>query len=746
MREQDPPLPSVLSAASPKPLRTLWSKGAIRWQIALGVLAALMIAGLTALILWQQREREIATARRNLAAFDTLLAEQTTRAVQGVELVVKDVVDDELAAIGITTAEEFNRLQFSEDLYKRLKQRTMNIPQLDAITMVSADGRLISFSRYFPIPDVDISDREYYQALRDNSAATMFLSAPTQNRGDGTWDIYVASRVNGLHGEFIGIVMGAMRLSYFEDLYKEISLGGTSRGGPISIELWRSDGTLLVRYPPWSSDDAAASGTHRLANATIQPGQTIVTITPPAADDPELLAASHLLDSGRLLVSVAQSMNSVLADWRHDSSVVIVAGIGCVMATLLLLAALLRQFATNQAMSRAVEARGEAEQARQVAEERLREAHKLEAIGRLTSGVAHDFNNLLTSIIANTELLLRDRNVGTAASRRLSVVMQAADRGANLIRQLLAFSRQQVLEPNSVDLNAVIRGMQDLLRSTLGQGIVLRLRLGGLVWPALVDAVQIEHLILNLAINARDAMPDGGRLTITTANATAGHPDRPGELPRGEYVIISVADTGTGMSDELQQKVFEPFFTTKPPGKGSGLGLSQVYGVARQSGGTVQLQSQPGQGTTVKVFLPRALTQITPAETDAPAMPPVTGRNSRLVLVVDDDAAVRDTLLTTLVESGFSASAADGGAQALREIEDGLRPDVVLLDRSMPDMDGLALANALRARLRGVPIVFMTGDAARLTAEKWVLEKPFVGRTLTRILLQAMDHVRLPSS
>jgi signal transduction histidine kinase len=487
-------------------------------------------------------------------------------------------------------------------------------------------------------------------------------------------------------------------------------------------------------------DDSAPSGTERTAIAAMRPGQTVVTITPATQDDPALLSASHLLDSGRLVVSVAQTMNSVLADWRHDTIIVTVAGIACVAATLLLLVVLLRQFATYEAMSQAIEAREEAVQARQLAEERLREAHKLEAIGRLTSGVAHDFNNLLTSIIANTELLQHDRGIGPAASRRLSVVMQAADRGANLIRQLLAFSRQQVLEPASVDLNSVIRGMQDLLRSTLGGGIVLRLRLGGLLWSALVDAVQIEHLILNLAINARDAMPDGGRLTIATANASAGHPDRPSELARGEYVVMSVSDTGTGMSDELQQKVFEPFFTTKPPGKGSGLGLSQVYGVARQSGGTVQLQSQPGQGTTVKVFLPRALTHITPpVEADQPVSSLAGSRQSRLVLIVDDDAAVRETLLTTLLESGFGATAADGGAQALREVEDGLRPDVVLLDRSMPEMDGLALAKALRSRLGSVPIVFMTGDAASLIGEQWVLEKPFVGRTLTGILIEALD-------
>jgi signal transduction histidine kinase len=719
----------------------LRSNGPIRLLVISGAVVVLMIAALTALILVEARHRELAATTRNLRAFDILLAEQTARAMQSIELVVKDVTDN-LSASGITTRADFDALKVDEATHLRLEQRIVNIPQLDAITLDSADGRLVNFSRYFPVPDIDISDRDYYRTLRDNPDIDMVFSVPVQNRGDGTWNIYVAQRVSGPHDRFIGIVLGALRLSYFEDLYKEISLGDNDTPDT-SIALWRSDSTLLVRYPP--NPAGIGKRNERLARRNLQPGQTRI-FNGIGADGRPRLVAAQLLDSGRLMVTVAQTMDVVLADWRHDASVIIIAGMVGTIGVVLLVAALARQFATYEAMSHAIAAREEAVQARQVAEDKLRVAHKLEAIGRLTSGVAHDFNNLLTSVIANTELLLRDPSLSAAASRRLSVVMQAADRGAALIRQLLAFSRQQVLEPASVDLNDIVRGMTELLGSTVGSGIRLRLWLEPALWPALVDKVQIEHLILNLAINARDAMPSGGILTIATANASAGHPDRPDDLPRGEYVIVSVTDTGTGMSEELQQHVFEPFFTTKPPGKGSGLGLSQAYGVARQSGGTVQLQSRLGHGTVVEVYLPRALADIVPpdkveGEPPEASKPSVSAHDGprRLVLLVDDDPAVRETVAETLSDAGFAVVSAESGARALDEVERGLRPAALLLDRSMPDLDGPAVARALRVHLGAVPVVFMSGNAAGLADEPWVIEKPFVGRDLTTLVLRALQ-------
>jgi signal transduction histidine kinase len=251
-------------------------------------------------------------------------------------------------------------------------------------------------------------------------------------------------------------------------------------------------------------------------------------------------------------------------------------------------------------------------------EQRLQQSEKMAAVGRLTAGVAHDFNNLLATIVGSAELVERQASTNPALARRLELIMQAAGRGSDLVRQLLAFAKQQPLELMPVDLNQVVEGMTALLRATMGTKIRIDNEIAVGLWPAIVDPVQIEHVILNLAINARDAMADGGSLTIATANVILTEPRRGVDVPAGEYVTVALSDTGTGMTDDVLRKSFEPFFTTKAPGRGSGLGLSQVYGVASQSGGGVEVVSKYGQGTTVRVFLPRGESEAigTPALLD----------------------------------------------------------------------------------------------------------------------------------
>ncbi len=243
---------------------------------------------------------------------------------------------------------------------------------------------------------------------------------------------------------------------------------------------------------------------------------------------------------------------------------------------------------------------------RERAETALVQAQKLEAVGQLTSGIAHDFNNLLTVILGGIERLRATLAADQRELRRLDMMAQAAQRGAQLTAQLLAFARRQHLAPQVLDLNQTIAGMKRLLGSTIAKTVQIRMTLQPELWPALVDPAQIELVILNLALNARDAMPKGGTLTIETANADAGPPQHPEEPPPGEYVVVAVTDTGTGMTPEVRDRAFEPFFTTKEAGRGSGLGLSQVFGLAKQSGGGVRLVTSPGQGTSVRVYLPRA--------------------------------------------------------------------------------------------------------------------------------------------
>ncbi|HTI79057.1 MAG TPA: PAS-domain containing protein [Acetobacteraceae bacterium] len=384
--------------------------------------------------------------------------------------------------------------------------------------------------------------------------------------------------------------------------------------------------------------------------------------------------------------------------------------------------------------------------ARRHAEERLRQAQTMAALGRLTAGVAHDFNNLLVSITGNADLLQEPLAESPELAQRLATILQSADRGAELVKRLLAFGRKQALAPTLIDLNQLVGGIRNLLASTLGRGIIVVTELAEGLWPVMADQVQVEHVVLNLAINARDAMPEGGTLTITTANTSLeqvgmASPD----LPTGDYVTVSVADTGTGMGREVLQNAFEPFFTTKPPGQGSGLGLSQVYGVAHQSGGGVRIDSAVGIGTTVTVFFPRAETIAEPGlERAATAMvPDQTPRASRTILVVDDEPECRATIADILTTYGFTVTVAAGGEEALSLLDRDMRFDLLLADYTMPGMTGVELAHVVRARGERMPIVFLTGGGSAgewVSGERWVLTKPFLTRSLLDMVRAALDH------
>jgi PAS domain S-box-containing protein len=391
---------------------------------------------------------------------------------------------------------------------------------------------------------------------------------------------------------------------------------------------------------------------------------------------------------------------------------------------------------------------------REKAEARLSRAQRIEAVGQLTSGVAHDFNNLLTAIIGNLELLKGHLGRGNGrAPTLLAAASVAAERGARLTAQLLAFSRQQRMRPEPVDLNRIVGNLDPLLHSTIGATIRIETVLSPKLWPALADANQIELVLLNLAINARDAMPGGnhtgdantrdteitgGTITIETGNITLGRPERPEEPPPGDYAMVSVADTGIGIEPAILDKVFDPFFTTKEVGKGSGLGLSQVLGVAQQLGGGVRIDTQPGRGTTVQLFLPRARTgDVAPRRTRARPQPATAGgadRGSALILLVDDDSDVRAVAAAMLGEAGYRVIEAGSGEAALECIERcGGRIALMIADIAMPGMSGIELAHAVRRSRPDLPVLFVTGfagaglppmDTQRENRER-LLRKPF---------------------
>jgi PAS domain S-box-containing protein len=363
------------------------------------------------------------------------------------------------------------------------------------------------------------------------------------------------------------------------------------------------------------------------------------------------------------------------------------------------------------------------------AEEALRQAQKMEAVGQLTGGIAHDFNNLLTPIMGGLEIIA-SRMTDERMKRIAETALESARRGAKLTGQLLAFSRIQRISMAPVAVNGVIANMQDLLRHTIGRNVAIETRLDPEVRHGICDPNQLENAILNLAINGRDAMPEGGTLTISTARTSL--PSDP-ELEPGDYICVSVADTGQGMPPEVIARAIEPFFSTKPLGKGTGLGLAQVYGIARQSGGTIRLESEIGAGTTVHLLMPAAASPEPaerPEKADAVPEPAEAPAQDATVLVVDDDTDVRAFLADSLQSLGYSVIEAEDGEAGLKQL-DLHRPDLMLLDYAMPGMNGADVARAARKLRPGLPIVFVTGYAetdqleAALGRDVPVLRKPF---------------------
>ncbi len=364
-------------------------------------------------------------------------------------------------------------------------------------------------------------------------------------------------------------------------------------------------------------------------------------------------------------------------------------------------------------------------EARRKAEELLRQSQKMEAIGQLTGGVAHDFNNMLAVIISGTNLLERRLAKGEDVKRLIDGISDAAYRAAGLTHRLLAFSRQLPLAPTAIDANQMVKSISELLRQTLGEATVLETVLAGGLWKTHADAGQLENAVLNLAINARDAMPDGGKVTIETLNChldadyVGNYPD----LNAGQYIMIAVSDQGTGMSPEIMERAIDPFFTTKGVGKGTGLGLSQVYGFVKQSKGHLKLYSEIGHGTAVKIYLPRYYGSEKPVDAAIVSRQPERrGTQSEVILVVEDEDRIREVTTEALRELGYTVISAASAKQALQILES--RPEIGLLftDIVMPDMNGRRLAEAALILRPNLKVLYTTGYTRNAVVHNGVLD------------------------
>ncbi len=379
------------------------------------------------------------------------------------------------------------------------------------------------------------------------------------------------------------------------------------------------------------------------------------------------------------------------------------------------------------------------------AEDALRQAQKMESIGQLTGGIAHDFNNMLAVIIGALNMMQRRLAKGDLdVARYIEAATDGATRAASLTQRLLAFSRQQALDPAPLNANDMMAGMNELLGRTLGEHIQITTILADDLWRTFADRVQLESAVLNLAVNARDAMAGGGKLTIETANESVDALyAAQNDIPEGDYIVIAVTDTGSGMSAEVMEQAFEPFFTTKAVGKGTGLGLSQVFGFVRQSGGQVKLYSELGVGTTVRIYLPRyegpSLQPPRASRTPEIAL----GKKHEVILVVEDDPRVRNFSTEALRELGYSVMHAAGGAEALALIERGQHVDLLFSDIVMPEMNGPELAAAAKKRLPSLRVLFTTGYARGSVApadqNAPYLPKPFTLDQLAAKVRAALD-------
>jgi PAS domain S-box-containing protein len=967
------------------------------WPITLLILFGVLLIGLTisstAILVSNFRARALADNERELKNITLILAEQIDRAFHSVELIQISVIE-RIQAQGIISSSDYEQKMSSHDTHLMLRDKISGAPHVDAVTMISAEGKLINFSRYWPIPDVNVSDRDYFKALKSDPNLFSFISEPVRNRGTGTWTIYIARKVIGSNGDFVGLVLVAMELHYFEKLFGTIALNPSG-----SISLFRRDGVLLARHPRVDvvarSYGTSAIFVKLLADSDRGVGRQVSVI-----DGKDRLIAAHAVPHYPVVVAATTTIAAALAGWQTEAKILI--GSGALVAILISVVILLitrpllrghkrshedihrqkiqldtalnnmhqgllmfdsrgelvlhnQRFLkmyglsseaikpgdslldvlrlrkivencpgdadqcadgllneielggnpqaiddanernaqtrevelpdgriisiTNQVMPgigwvsthddvtqwRLAERERDRNQAfldlvienvpavivvkdpedfryilinrageeyygvsrermigktahdvfpKEVAdyiigldekllqsghkvitnehtletpghgtrtaistklsvfggqgkpqyllsviedmteqraiEHQLQQAQKMEAIGNLTGGLAHDFNNLLTVIIGNLDLLQDDISNNAPAQQKVDLILEASSHGADLTRQMLAFSRRQPLRPRHIDLNELVNKTSRLLMRTIGENIAVDLRMGVDLWPVLVDESQLEAALLNIAINARDAMPDGGTLIIETRKThfDEGYAVLHPEVTPGDHVLIEISDTGTGMSSEVLARIFEPFFTTKTPDKGSGLGLSMAYGFIKQSRGHISVCSELGKGTTFRLYLPSA--EKIDTELKAASVTEVTlGRASgEVILAVDDNSAVRTTTAKQLRDLGYQVLEAENAQSALDTLDAVPRIDLLFTDVVMPGgVDGKELAKRARKKRPNLKVLFTSGfpgaalaNCAEINLDAPLLSKPYRKHDLARAVSDILDR------
>ncbi|MBB4428623.1 two-component system NtrC family sensor kinase [Bradyrhizobium sp. CIR48] len=631
-------------------------------------------------------------------------------------------------------------------LHRRLRRLTDSLPQLKSAWIFDADGRALVNSLASPPPELRFADRDYFYAHVDQTIGSFIGTALTPRPPyQGARFFGMSRRRDSDDGSFIGVIQASVLPEYFESFYARI---GSDAGS--FFAMGRADGVLLAQFPRLERDlrlDPTGPVGREIA---ARPAHGLITVAWPS-DGIERRIGYRRVAEYPIYVSAGLETSAIRARWLATMGQHLVFGIPATALLFLLLALALRR--TQHLQAEAAK--------RREAEEALKHSQRLEALGQLTGGVAHDFNNLLTVIRASVDLLNRPQLTEERRQRYITAIADAVARAAKLTSQLLAFARRQTLKPEVFDVGERMQALHDMLAPLLGPAIEITMRLP--TEPCLVhaDAGQFETALINMATNARDAMQGKGRIVFTVETATTV-PDTLAHAPGSQnlvsqnlgsqslanqnlanrgFISVTVSDTGIGIPAARLERIFEPFFTTKQVGHGTGLGLSQVFGFARQSGGEVTVASEVGRGSTFSLYLPRVPPDLLP-QRQAPNTAPAVAGSGMSVLLVEDNIELANFAADGLTELGYSITLVDNATDALAElVMDADRFDVVFTDVVMPGMTGLDLAQAIRDRGIDVPVVLTTGYSQALSQEGVtgfeLVQKPYSIEELSRVLHRA---------
>ncbi|MGA8758914.1 MAG: ATP-binding protein [Stellaceae bacterium] len=682
-----------------------------RFSAKILILGSIIIPAMLFLaVAWLDYRATTGRAREYVVVATNALAEQTKEALQTASLILARTLDR-------VDGMDWPAIDNSREVHEFLAKIARQTPLVQSVFLVDPQGFNSASSRAFPMRPYDNRDRDYYVEAKKGDDH-LYVTAAFLGKMTGTPG-FTVSRPRITDGHFNGVVAVTLSPAYFESFYEGIALSTQHA----SAALVRTDGKLLVRYPE-QQPVARVPDSSPLLRAAASGAPAGVFYGTSSLDRSSKLAAFRRVDNQPLLATFTLACNYYLGPWY--THLVWMAAFALLTAVALVLTniVVLRQASIEKGhLQRLLQ---ESER-RKEAEETVQHLQKMEALGRLSGGVAHDFNNLLAAIMGALELAMRRLDDPAGLSRLLATAMRAAERGARLTAQMLAFSRDKEISPHPLDINAIIRESDGLIQRTVESLVEVSYSLDEQLWPAIGDRVQFEVALLNLAGNARDAMPLGGKLVFMTRNTAAGASAAPG-IPPGDYVQISVTDTGEGMTAETKARAFDPFFTTKGVGKGTGLGLSQVYGFADQVGGVVRIESGVGKGTTVTIWLPRAQSAAAAhdaSSTEQASAPPLK------ILVVDDDEAVRSLTAEMLTEMGHSVGTVENGPGALSLLSTGAEFDLLLVDFAMPVMNGAQVAAEAIKQRPQLSILFMTGYADAAVLGSWaasgyrMINKPF---------------------